>query len=247
MKWKGKTILVTGSSSGIGKATAIACSREGAHVLIHYHRNEQGALETLKEVENNSSGNIYSANLTEISEVKELFKKCKQNNSTIDMLVNNAGAASSGDFDDISMWENQWKNILMSQVYVTNEFINFMTSDDLRKILNVSSIYGDSNLANPDFPQYSAMKAAVSNFTCTLAKKFSPKILVNAVAPGYTLTAAWEGVLETTLAQYSATTRIKRFIQADEIASTIIAILQNDAITGEIIRVDGGLHLSEML
>ena len=98
-------------------------------------------------------------------------------------------------------------------------------------------------MSNPDFPQYSAAKAAVNSFTCNLAKKFAPHILVNAVAPGYTWTPPWEGVSKKELDACKNLTRIKRFVTPEEVAQVAVSLLENDAMTGEIIRVDGGLHL----
>src|SRR3989344_6282620 len=189
MLLKNKTVLVTGSSSGIGKAIAIESSKKGANVIVHYRKNKKGALETLNKIKKYSTGTIVSADLTNPSEVKTLFKKIGQ----IELLVNNAGEATSGTFDDMTVWKSQWENIFMSQVYVTNEFLK-RPSKTLRKIVNISSIYGIADMSNPDFPQYSAAKAAVNSFTCNLAKKLAPHVLVNAVAPGYTWTPPWEGV-----------------------------------------------------
>ena len=131
----------------------------------------------------------------------------------------------------------------MSVVFTCTEFLRSVESKELRKIINISSLYGFDSMGNPDLPQYSAMKAAVSNYTCTLAKKLSPSVLVNAIAPGYTWTPSWHEVPQERLSRLQEKTHIKRFITAEEIAQSVVSVLQNDAITGEIIRIDGGLHL----
>lgn len=239
MQLKDKTVLVTGSSSGIGKAIAIECAKKGTHVIIHYRKNKKGAEETLNEVEKYASGKIVSADLTKTLDVEKMFHEIE----TVDLLVNNAGEAKPGDFDDLEIWQNQWENIFMSQVYVTNEFLKGNNSKDIRKIVNISSVYGINDMGNPDFPQYSAAKSAVNSFTCTLAKKYAPQVLVNAVVPGYTWTPPWEGTPKNEIKACEDLTRIKRFITPQEIAIAVVALLENDAITGELIRVDGGLHL----
>lgn len=242
MDLKDKAVLVTGSSSGIGQAIAIACAKEGAKVSIHYRKNKDGARETLKKVEKYSSGKIFSADLTSPSSVKELFAEIKKEFEKIDVLINNAGEATPGKLDNLKVWKHQWENIFMSQVYTSNEFLKNKYTN-LRKIINITSIYGINDMGNPDFPQYSAMKAALNSLTCNLAKKFAPLVLVNAVAPGYTWTPPWEGTPKEELKKCEDITMIKRFIKPEEIAQTVVSVLQNDAITGEIIRVDGGLHL----
>lgn len=244
---KNKIILVTGASSGIGKAVALEAAKQKATVLIHYRKNHKGAQETLKEVGQYSKGDIFSADLTKPEEVKKLFEDIKQKGfQTLDALVNNAGDATSGEFDNLQIWDDQISNIFLSQVYTSNEFIKFNNPAILRKIVNISSVYGILEMGNPDFPQYSAAKAAVNSYTLNLAKKFAPKILVNAVAPGYTWTPAWESTSKEEIKACENLTKIGRFVKSEEIAAVVIELLNNDAITGEIIRVDGGLHLLKL-
>lgn len=243
-----KTILVTGASSGIGQAIATLSAQQGYTVLIHYRKNTEGARKTLAEVETNSKGDIFAADLTKPEEVKNLFEAIREKGyESIDFLVNNAGEATPGEFDDLKVWEDQLSNILMTQVYTSNEFIKYNNSKTLRKIVNISSVYGISEMGSPEFPQYSAAKAAVISFTLNLAKKYAPEILVNAVAPGYTWTPAWEGTSEEEKKIYADSTKIGRFIKPEEIASVVMELLRNDAITGEVIRVDGGLHLLNLV
>lgn len=132
-------------------------------------------------------------------------------------------------------------------VRVTNEFLNIPCPDSIRKIVNISSIYGIPSLGNPEGPQYSAAKAAVNSFTYNLAKKLAPGVLVNAVAPGYTWTPPWKGTSKEEIKKYESASKIGRYIQPSEIATMVVELLRNDAVTGEIIRVDGGLHLQNIL
>lgn len=244
MKLQNKIILITGASSGIGQAIAIETAKQKAVVLIHYRKNSKGAQETLEQIKQYSKGDTFSADLTKPNSVKQLFQDIKNKGyKTIDGLVNNAGEAISGEFDDIELWNQQLNNIFLSQVYTSNEFIKFTTHENLRKIVNTSSVYGILEMGNPDFVHYSAAKAAVNSFTMTLAKKYAPHILINAVAPGYTWTPPWEGTSEEEKKLCVDLTKIGRFVKPEEIAAAVIALLQNDAITGEIVRVDGGLHL----
>jgi len=110
MELQGKVVLVTGASSGIGKAIAIAFARNRAHVLVHYGRNKAGAQETLKQIENFSSGKLYQADLMNRDDITLLFDEIKRTTQTVDVLVNNAGDAQPGDIAHELVWEYQYKN-----------------------------------------------------------------------------------------------------------------------------------------
>ena len=242
---KKKTVLVTGASSGIGQAIAVACAKQGTIVLINYRNNLKGAKETLEQVKKYSRGEIFQADLSISEEVERLFGDIKKKGyKVLDGLINNAGEYADGKFDDLEVWDFQLKNIFMSQVYVSNAFIKQGKSKNIRKIINISSVYGIGEMGNPDAPHYSAAKAAVNSFTMNLAKKYGPDILVNAIAPGYVWTPPWENTSKEELKACEDLTKIGRFIKSEEIASMAIELLNNDAITGEIIRIDGGLHLT---
>lgn len=246
MNLKNKTILITGSSSGIGQAIAIDCAKQGATILVHYRNNEKGAKATLKQVENYSQGTIFQADLSNLTEVTTLFAAITKKYLKLDCLVNNAGKYMAGKLDNYELWQSEFQNIFFTTLYVTNEFLQTKGSKGLRKIVNISSVYGFLNTGSPEGMQYCTAKTAINSLTVNLAKKLAPHILVNAVAPGYTLTPNWKGVSEEDKQMAANFTKIKRFITPEEIASVVVALLQNDAITGEIVRIDGGLHLSEI-
>ena len=178
-----KIVLVTGASSGIGKAIAIAFGQKRAHVLVHYGKNQAGAQETLREVEKVSSGRLCQADLVSSEAVKLLFDEIRGTTSTLDVLINNAGDSQPGDLNEDSIWEYEYKNIFLSAMRMSGEFIA-MPSSHLRKIVNITSIYGNPATGDPEYLQYSAFKAALANVTATLSKSAAPQILVNAVAPG---------------------------------------------------------------
>ena len=241
---KNKTVLVTGSSSGIGQAIAIEFAKGKSQVLIHYRKNKRGAEDTLKKVKKYSDGSILEADLEDPIQINSMFEKIKIDYSELDILINNAGQYNPGELGDINIWNNQFRNILLSAVVTSDKFIK-MQSKDIRKIVNISSVYGRMEFPNPKSIQYSAMKAAVSNMTVALAKKHSPDILVNAVLPGYTMTPAWGKLPAEIEKELGGKTLIKRFIKATEVATMVVEIVKNDALTGQLIRVDGGLGLKE--
>jgi 3-oxoacyl-[acyl-carrier protein] reductase len=242
MDLRGKIVLVTGASSGIGKAIALAFAQKHAHVLVHYGRNKVGAQETLKGVEKVSSGRLYQADLMESDAIKLLFDEIKRTTSTVDVLINNAGEVRSGDLNEESIWEYEYKNILLSAMRTSAEFIA-MPSPHLRKIINITSIYGNLATGDPEYLQYSAFKAALANVTSTLSKSAAPQILVNAVAPGYTETPAWAGASNESKEACARATLIGRFVRPEEVAHAVVFIAENDALAGQVLTLDGGTSL----
>lgn len=243
MQLKDKKILVTGASSGIGRAIAIAAAQKGAKVIIAYHTNKKGAEETLEQISLFSEGHIIEVDVCNEESVANLFSIITTQHGALDMLVNNAGDAQPGDIFNSDVWKYQLDNILLSAVRTTQGFLKQESSAALRKILMIGSYYGTPYGGDGGYIAYSAAKAALHNFATTLAK-VEGTVLVNTIAPGYTWTLAWEGTSEDDKKSLEQETVIKRFIEPDEIAAMAIALLENDAITGQVITVDGGLSLN---
>jgi 3-oxoacyl-[acyl-carrier protein] reductase len=245
MDLQGKTVLVTGASSGIGKAIAVAFAQKRAHVLVHYGKNKAGAQETLAEVEKISSGSLHQADLMDRDQIATLFADIKKTTPTIDVLVNNAGDAKAGDINDDEVWDYEYKNIFLSAVQVSRAFLA-LPSAHLRKIVNITSLYGNLATGAPDYLQYSAFKAALANVSATLNKSSAPKVIVNAIAPGYTETPAWAGAPPEVIAVCARATSIGRFVRPEEIAHAAVFIAENDALVGQVLAIDGGTSLVGM-
>lgn len=245
MNLKDKTILVTGASSGIGQAIVMACAQKGATTLINYRKNVEGAKQTLEEVEKYSKGYIFQADLSDEIQIGKMFKDIEEKVGSVDILVNNAGDAQPGDFFNNKMWKYQFENIFLSALYASQNFLKQNTNAKLKKIVNISSYYGSLRGGNTEYFSYSVAKAALSSMTVALAKLDS-KTLVNSIAPGYTWTPPWEGISDADKKIYESRTMIGRFVASEEIAHMTVSLLENDAITGQIITVDGGLSLQKL-
>lgn len=253
MTLKDKIVLVTGSSKGIGKAIAIAFAKQGANVIINFRNSEAEANKTLEEItklampDGRQGGDhmLFRAEMSKEAEVKDLFNKIKAKYGNLDILVNNSGDARSIDpaMAQLSDWEYQLDNNFLSAVLASKEFLNIAGSNSIRKIINISSIWGFDDKSDKDYMAYGASKAAMNSFTKSMAKKYAPKILVNAVAPGYVLTPHWGEMSKEDLEFYGKQQLIERFITTEEIADGVIFLAKNDSMTGTILIMDGGIGL----
>lgn len=239
MNLKDKVAVITGGSSGIGQAVCIALANEGCKVIFTYNSNEKGADETLSKL--NKESIKFKADIRKEIDIENLFKFVKETFGKLDILINNAGKTLMGDNLDLKLWREVFDITLFPTIKCTSEAVNLMTGQG--KILNISSIFGDDHANNKKFVPFGAAEAALNNFTVTMAKNLAPKILINEIMPGYVLTPLWGKMTEEYIKSNSSEQLIDRFIKPEEIADIAIAIIKNDAMTGEVVVVDGGLSL----
>lgn len=239
MKLTNKIAVVTGGSSGIGQSIALALAKEGCTVIFTYNTNEKGADETLKHIGKN--GIKFKVDMRDESDIALFFDFVKEKFKVLNILVNNAGINNGGDFFDINYWKDMFQVNVFSLVMCTGKAVALMKSGG--SILNISSYYAEGKACWKGLPVYGASKAVVSHFTQTMAKNVAPRILVNAIAPGYVKTPLWKEATEEYLVSSAKEQLIERLIMPEEIADMAVAIVKNDAMTGEIVTVDGGISL----
>ncbi|MEK7167159.1 MAG: SDR family oxidoreductase, partial [Patescibacteria group bacterium] len=169
MKLNNKIALVTGASKGIGKATAIALTKEGCSVVVNFKSDNESAKKVLDECNRYSKKNmLFRADVSNEKEVSEMCKKIKQQFSHLDIVVNNAGIFDKRDNPtSVEAFENVFRNNFLSVVMVIKHTIPLMPEG---KIINVSSIHGRLGHGRPSAAAYSAFKAALENYTKNLAK-----------------------------------------------------------------------------
>jgi 3-oxoacyl-[acyl-carrier protein] reductase len=242
MDIKGKVVLVTGASKGIGAATAISFAKEGSSVIINFKSDETAANNVLNECNKYTNGNfIVKADVSDENEVKGLFREIEDKYKSIDILVNNVGIFDETDGpSNIETFENIYRNNFLSCVLVTKYALKLLKSG---KIINLSSVHGKLGHGSPESIAYAAFKSALESYTKNLAKDLAPQILVNAIAPGRVATPMWGDPGETQQKELGKVHLIKRMIQPEEIADSIIYLANNDAVCGEILTVDGGMSL----
>lgn len=242
-----KTVLITGASRGIGKATAIEFARNNYNVIINYVSNDKVAEETKNFIEKNFNVKVMlaKADVSKEEEVKEMVNNVINHFNNIDVLVNNAGIAIDTTFEEKTV-ENFKKTLdvnLIGAFIVSKEVGKYMLENKSGSIINVSS--DDAYEGYYEFSlDYDASKAALINLTHNLSKYYSPSIRVNSVAPGWIKTEMNENLDSEQMAKIKSKYYLERLGNPDEVAKVIVFLASDDAsyINNEVIRVDGGCN-----
>ncbi|MGH3431150.1 MAG: SDR family NAD(P)-dependent oxidoreductase, partial [Mycobacteriales bacterium] len=187
MKLQDKVALVTGSAANIGRATALLFAAEGARVVVTTRNNVDGARAVAADIEAAGGEAVFvQADLANPVEANRLVAATVENFGTLDLLINNAGAAVGKSFMAATRqdWHRDFDDNLFSMVSVSQAAANVMLTQGSGAILNNTSVRGIEHTGRQGIMAYSAAKAAAINFTATLAKELAPQIRVNSVAPG---------------------------------------------------------------
>ena len=239
---RGKVALVTGSSSGIGEATARTLAGVGATVVVNSARSEEAGRALAAEL---PGATYVRADIADPDQARQLVAQAVAAHGRLDVLVNNAGTTEVIPHPDLDAATAEvWRRILdvnvMGTWQVTVAAVPHLRASGDGAVVNVSSIAGHTTRGS-SIP-YATSKAAVSHMTELLANVLGPEIRVNAVAPGLVdtpWTADWDVVREFVRAQAP----LQRSGTPDDIAQVILGVLTARYMTGEIVFVDGGLHL----
>lgn len=239
-----KTAIITGSSKGIGAATAILFAQKGYNVVINYNDSyESATLLARSLVSNGFSVTTQKANVANRLEAELLMKETLYKFGSIDVLVNNAGIAFEGlitDTDEID-YDRVVDVNLKGTFNCCKAVTPVMVKQQSGKIINISSMWGQTGASCE--VAYSASKAGVIGLTKALAKELAPSgITVNAVAPGIIETAMNSNLTVEELADFVSTIPLGRMGSAEEIAQAVYFLASENAdyITGQILGVNGG-------
>jgi 3-oxoacyl-[acyl-carrier protein] reductase len=240
---KGKVILVTGSSKGIGAAIAKALAAQGATLIVNYASTRTYADDVVSDIINNGGKAIaVQADVSKPTDVKHLFDTAISQFGQIDILINNAGIAiyklikdtTDEDFEQIF-------NINVKGTFNTMREASTRLSDG-GKVINFSSSV--TRLMLPTYGIYSSTKAAVEQMTKVFAKEMgNRKISVNSVSPGPVNTELFtQGKTEDTIARLASMSAFNRIGETEDIVNVISFLISNEAkwITAQNIGVNGG-------
>ena len=240
---QGKTALITGGATGIGRAIALKLAQEGVNIAINYSRSQEDAESACKEVRAlGVNCQIYNANVARDQEVREMVNKVVEDFGQLDILVNSAGMTHFVEHADLEgMKDEYWDEIF--SVNVKGLFNTCRASAEALKkqkgcIVNITSIAGLTGLGSSI--AYSASKAAAISVNKSLARVLAPEVRVNSVAPGVVLTR-WVSGIEDHVKRLAEGTPLQRVCTAEDVAEVAYSLIAHAGfVTGQTWVVDGG-------
>ncbi len=244
---KGQVVVITGGSRGIGRGIALRLASLGADIVFSYNKNKDAALKLESEIKAlKVKGKSYCVDVKDFSKVKEWVADIKKDFGKIDILINNAGIII--DKALMMMTEDDWSQVIDTNLNGTFNVSRACIVDFLKakkgNIINISSISGVIGL--PRQVNYSASKGGMNAFTKALAKEVAAYgIRVNAIAPGFIETEMLSAMTDEQKNKINEIVPLGRIGRVEDVAGCVEFLLSDSAkyITGQIIKVDGGLAI----
>ncbi|SRR6266508_3199659 len=249
LKLKDSTVLVTGSSAGIGQATALAFGEEGARVAVTYYKNRQGAEETANKIrESGGQALVVHYDLANPDSIRSSIEQIQKEWGTLNVLVNNAApmdvAGPTGQlFEDVPLenWQSMIRRTLEGVTLTIQCALPLMRKSGWGRIVNISS---DGTDGWPGLGPYATAKSGLHGLTRTLAAELGPaNILSNVVMPGAVMTERTaKNIPAEQREQIKQGMPTRQLITPEDVAAVIVFLGSpvNRQIIGEIIRVTGG-------
>ncbi len=242
-----KTVLITGSSRGIGRAIALSFLGKEYNVIVNYKKEEEKALEVVQILrENGLDAMAIKADVSDFNQVEEMFKTIKKRFRKVDILINNAGIARLNLAQDVSLEE--WDEIFATNVNgmfnCTKLALPDMISNKDGIIVNTSSVWGQTGGSMES--AYAATKGAIIAYTKSLAMELAPSnIRVNAVAPGGVLTDMTMVLSQETLDGFAQEVPMGRLAYPEEIADAVEFLVSDKSkyMTGQVLAINGGYYM----
>ncbi|HHW89333.1 MAG TPA: 3-oxoacyl-[acyl-carrier-protein] reductase [Clostridiales bacterium] len=244
---KDKVAVVTGASRGIGKAIAISLARCGADIAIINRGNAQNSEQTVEEIKQcGAKAKAYQCDVSDFNKTSETVAKILEDFSTIDILVNNAGITI--DKLVLAMTEEDFAKVLDVNLKGAFNMIRhicpIMAKKRYGKIINISSVSGI--MGNVGQANYAASKAGLIGLSKTVAKEYASRnIKCNAIAPGFIKTDMTDQLNANVKEQVINAIPMKKMGETQDVANLAVFLASpySDYITGEVIKVDGGLFI----
>ncbi len=247
MTLAGRVALVTGGSRGIGRAIVRALANAGATVAFVYHSNRQAADALVGELQNEQREvAALQCDVKDKRAVDQVVDQVLSRWEKIDILVNNAGVIRDGLLATMS--EENWNEVITTNLNSVYNFCHAVTrpmmSQRYGRIINISSVAAE--FGNPGQSNYAASKGGIDGFTRCLAAELGKRnITVNAVAPGFVETDMTVAVRSAAGEQIVKRVPVRRLGKPEDVAHAVLFLAAEESsyITGQILRVDGGLTL----
>jgi ketoreductase RED2 len=238
----GQVVLVTGSSSGIGEATARRFAALGATVVVNSARSVEAGEAVAAEL---PGGRYVQADVADEADARRLVETVVDGHGRLDVLVNNAGTTEVIPHHDLEaatpeIWRRIFDVNVIGTWQLTVAAVPHLRASGHGQVLNVSSVAGERPTGS-SIP-YACSKAALSHLTRLLATTLGPDVRVNAVAPGLVdtpWTESWDAVREFV----RAGTPLQRTATPEDVAEVLIGLARSTYVTGEVVLIDGGMHL----
>lgn len=253
MNIQGKSAIVTGSATGVGRETALALAGRGCNVLINYSRSHEEAEATASAVRALGVQSLaFRADISRDAECRAMVDAALRAFGRLDVLVNNAGTTTFIEHTDLeAVQDDDWQRIMAVNVQGPFQCVRAaqraLAADGGGSVVNVSSIAGLRAIGS-SIP-YCASKAALNNLTVSLARALAPHIRVNAVAPGF-ITGRW---LKAGLGEAYETVKklnekrapLERVCEPSDVAEAILSLVTgSELVTGHVLPVEGGMLIA---
>lgn len=243
---KDKVVIVTGATRGIGRAIALELAQAGARVAFNYQKSDEDAKSLLFELQKiGSEGLSFKTDVRDLEGAKGFVEQVKNYFGGLDFLVNNAGITR--DKALMSMEKSDWDEVIETNLTgyfnMSRAVIVTLLKQKSGGIVNISSVSGISGIARQ--VNYSASKAGIIGLTKALAKEVAPYgIRVNCLAPGFIETDMSAAIKPELKDKYKESIPLGRFGAPEDVAKAVLFLLgdQSNYLTGQVIKVDGGLH-----
>lgn len=242
MELQGRVGIVTGGGVRVGRAIALGLARSGVDVFIHYNRSAEPAERTAEEArELGVRAAVGSVNLSDPTNAAALVDLAKRSLGIPSILVNSASGFPSDTIADVTVdaWRATLDLTLASPVFATQAFANALPEDLDGAVVNITDVR--TRTPYREHFSYIVAKGGIDTFTKTAALQLAPRIRVNAVALGVILPPPQED--DDYAARLATDLPLGHVGGTGPVVTTVLSLLENDFITGEIVRVDGGGHL----
>ncbi len=243
-----KIVLVTGASSGIGKAIAIGCARAGADLAITYRSNRAGAAETVDAIRSlGRRVELLRADVSRQEDITALVAELRSRFGRVDVWINNAGAdiltGEGGRLSRLEKLDLLLAVDLRGTILASWAAVDLMREQNRGAIINLSWDHVTLGLAGENPILYSAAKGGIMSFSKSLARDVAPEIRVNILAPGFIETAFGEDADEHFRRDVIARTPMARWGTPEDVAAAAVFLASDEAgfVTGQMVMVNGGV------